>query len=220
MKLHSTITSAFARKVWIVAYETGVIDRIERIPTNPHTDQYLLSDNPLCRIPTLVLSNGEVLFNSPVICEYLDSLHDGPKLFPASGSERWFALKLQALGDGILDTNMSRRSELMRPLGGRDLDLIEHRKQALEASYTWLDDHIHGIKSRPFSIGHIAIGCALGYSLVAFPNEMWWVHYKRLAAWHTQVEERASMIATRYETLKATLSPELIKEGPASQPLL
>ena len=62
MQLHSTITSPYARKVWIVAHETGLISRIERLPTNPHADEYLRTDNPLCRVPTLVLDNGLALF--------------------------------------------------------------------------------------------------------------------------------------------------------------
>ena len=87
MQLHTTITSPYARKVWVVAHETGLISQIRSIPTNPHCDEYLRSDNPLCRVPTLLLENGEALFDSPVICEYLDSLHDGPRLFigPAFG---------------------------------------------------------------------------------------------------------------------------------------
>src|SRR5881628_885538 len=89
MRLHATITSAYARKVWVVAYEKGLLNQIERLSTNPHVDEYLREDNPLCRVPTLVLDDGEVLFDSPVICEYLDSLGDGPELFPAAGPARW-----------------------------------------------------------------------------------------------------------------------------------
>src|SRR5690606_7905421 len=106
MRLHCTITSAYARKVWVVAHETGLLDKIERLPTNPHFDEYLRDDNPLCRVPTLLLDNGEALFDSPVICEYLDSLHNGRKLFPAEPEKRWPALRLQALGDGMLDANV------------------------------------------------------------------------------------------------------------------
>jgi glutathione S-transferase len=88
MLLHSTITSPYARKVWVVAHEKGLISQIERLPTNPHADEYLRSDNPLCRVPTLILDDRSALFDSPVICEYLDSLHSGPKLFPPAGDER------------------------------------------------------------------------------------------------------------------------------------
>jgi glutathione S-transferase len=114
MRLHSTITSPYARKVWVVAHETGLISKIQRIPTNPHADEYLRDDNPLCRVPTLVLADGSTLFDSPVICEYLDSLHEGQKLFPPSGPERWSALRLQALGDGMLDASVSRRMEVIQ----------------------------------------------------------------------------------------------------------
>ena len=89
MRLHSTITSPYARKVWVVAHETALISRIERIPTNPHADEYLRDDNPLCRVPTLVLADGSSLFDSPVICEYLDNMASGRKLFPAAGPGRW-----------------------------------------------------------------------------------------------------------------------------------
>ena len=68
MRLHSTITSPYARKVWVVAHETGLISQIERVPTNPHVDEYLRSDNPLCRVPTLITNTDRsALFDSPVI---------------------------------------------------------------------------------------------------------------------------------------------------------
>jgi glutathione S-transferase len=219
MRLHSTITSAYTRKVWVVAHELGLIDRLERFATNPHEDEYLRQDNPLCRIPTLVFPDGDALFDSPVICEYMDSLHSGPKLFPPPGPERWFALKMQALGDGILDANTGRRSELMRPLAQQSAALIEHRGRAVNASYAWLENNMADFASRPLSIGHIAVGCALGYSLFAYPDDAWGVRAPRLADWHGRFEERPSMIATSYKNLKASLSAGLIKEGPASKPL-
>ena len=85
MRLHSTITSPYARKVWVFAHETGLIGNIQQIPTNPHVDEYLRDDNPLCRVPTLVLDAGEALFDSPVICEYLDNLHSGRRLISTEG---------------------------------------------------------------------------------------------------------------------------------------
>ncbi|MGD9921456.1 MAG: glutathione S-transferase family protein [Pseudorhodoplanes sp.] len=219
MKLHSTITSAFARKVWVVAHETGLSGRIERIATNPHIDEYLREDNPLCRIPTLVLDDGDVLFDSPVICEYLDSLHSGPKLFPPTGVERWFALRLQALGDGIVDTNIARRDELARPTAEQRQDLVEHRRRGVDAGYAWLDARITEIGLAPLTIGQVAIGCALGWSLIAFPEDPWRKNHPRLAAWHADFEKRPSMAATRYDTLKRTLPAAQIKAGPAATPL-
>ena len=214
MKLHSTITSAYARKVWVVAHETGLIGRITRIPTNPHHDEYLRKDNPLCRVPALILDNGEVLFDSPVICEYLDSLHDGPKLFPAAGDARWHALRLQAVGDGILDANVSRRNEVIRDPGEQSPGWIARQIMGVEAAYAWLEERIAQLHSQPLTIGHIAVGCALGYSDVRFPGDAWRSRCPQLAAWHAAFEKRPSMAATRYASLKATLPPEMIKEGP------
>lgn len=158
MHLHSTITSPYARKVWVVAHETGLISQIERIATNPHADEYLRSDNPLCRVPTLILNDQSALFDSPVICEYLDSLHSGPKLFPAAGNERWAALRLQALGDGMLDASLSRRMETIRPASEQSPMWIARQMMAINAALDWLGARIQ-LLNGPTNIGQIAIGC-------------------------------------------------------------
>jgi len=213
MRLHCTITSAYARKVWVVAHETGLLDKIERLPTNPHFDEYLRDDNPLCRVPTLLLDNGEALFDSPVICEYLDSLHNGRKLFPAEPEKRWPALRLQALGDGMLDANVSRRCEIIRPANEQSPMWIARQIKGVEAACAWLEARLDQL-SGPVTIGHIAIGCALGYFDIRFPDDPWRAQFPGLAAWHASFEERPSMQATRYSVLKATLPAHLIKEGP------
>ena len=215
MRMHSTITSPYARKAWVVAHETGLINRIERIPTNPHADEYLRADNPLCRVPTLLLDNGDALFDSPVICEYLDSLHDGPKLFPPAGPDRWRALRLQAIGDGLLDANLSRRNETLRPAREQSSDWIARQMMALSAGCRWLEQHVDELDRPVVDIGQIAVGCALGYFAVRFPNDNWRDDCSKLARWHKQFEQRPSMIATNYDVLKRTLPPELIKEGPS-----
>jgi len=113
MKLHWSPRSPYVRKVMIVAHELGLTDRIETMRTvvggtTPHVA--LMRENPLGKIPTLVLEDGSVLYDSPVICEYLDTLHDAPKLFP-SWPERLLALRRLALGDGMLDiASLGRRT--------------------------------------------------------------------------------------------------------------
>ena len=91
MKLHWSPRSPFVRKVMIVAHEVGLVDRLTLVrtvaaTTKPHPE--LMRDNPLSKIPTLVLDDGTVLYDSPVICEYLDRLHAGPKLFPPERLQR------------------------------------------------------------------------------------------------------------------------------------
>ncbi|MEE8623249.1 MAG: glutathione S-transferase N-terminal domain-containing protein, partial [Alphaproteobacteria bacterium] len=84
MKLRYNPASPYVRKVTVTLIETGLEDRVERIPTNPHDPETdIATVNPLGKVPTLITDDGEVLVDSPVICEYLDSLHDGAKLFPA-----------------------------------------------------------------------------------------------------------------------------------------
>ena len=214
MRLHSTITSPYARKVWIVAHETGLISQIERIPTNPHADEYLRGDNPLCRVPTLVLDDQPALFDSPVICEYLDSLHDGPKLFPPAGDERWQALRLQALGDGILDASLSRRMEVIRPASEQSPMWIARQIMAINAALDWLEARA-GLLDGPTNIGQIAIACALGYLDLRFAGEPWLEKHAGVARWNTVFQERPSMVATRYDVLKRTLPAHLVKEGPS-----
>jgi glutathione S-transferase len=215
MRLHTTITSPYSRKVWVVAHETGLVSKIEPIATNPHLDEYLRSDNPLSRVPTLLLNGADALFDSPVICEYLDSLHNGPKLFPSAGPARWRALRLQAIGDGMLDASVLRRNEIIRPHHEQSNRWIERQIRAALAGCQWLERRIQQLDDANLTIGQIAVGCALGYFSLRFPDDAWRDDCPKLADWHTRFEQRPSMVATRYETLKRTLPSELIKEGPS-----
>jgi glutathione S-transferase len=106
MKLYHTPTSPFVRKVMVVAHETGLVSRITTTflrPVPTKADATLSQDNPLSKIPVLVTDDGMSLYDSAVICEYLDSLHAGHKLLASAGSARWQALRVQALADGILE---------------------------------------------------------------------------------------------------------------------
>src|SRR5262245_57489544 len=116
MKLRFSPASPYVRKCLVLAHEVGIAGRLEIVPTvTADPASGLAKDNPLGKIPALILDNGETLFDSPVICEYLDSLHDGAKLVPSSGTARWTALRRQALADGLLDAALLRRYESLRP---------------------------------------------------------------------------------------------------------
>ena len=117
MKLHWSPRSPFVRKVMIVAHERGLIERLDCVRTvaamtTPHAE--LMRDNPLSKIPTLVLDDGTALYDSPVICEYLDALDGKPQLFPLDRKRRILALHRQALGDGFLDLLVLARNERLR----------------------------------------------------------------------------------------------------------
>ncbi len=196
MKLRYAPTSPYVRKVLATAYETGLESRIERVPTTvwaPDTD--IGKDNPLGKVPALVTDEGEVLYDSPVICEYLDSLHKGPRLFPAAGAARWKALKVQALADGILDAAILRRLEGQRPAAQQAQGLIARQAAAVKRGMDALEAEAGGWGDPP-TIGQLAAGCACGYLDFRFGHEDWRPGRPRLAAWYKRFAERPAMQAT------------------------
>ena len=181
----------------ITAHELGLVERLNCVRTvaataKPHAE--LMKDNPLSKIPTLILDNGTVIYDSPVICEYFDRLADGPKLFPSALSERMTALRRQALGDGFLDFLLLWRNELERehPSQVHLASFAERRRATLLA----LDREAEALASSSFSVGHIAIGCALSYLDFRFAADDWRGGHPRIAAWHATFAKRPSVRAT------------------------
>ena len=197
MKLHWSPRSPFVRKVMIVAHERGLVDRIVCVRTvaamtKPHAE--LMQDNPLSKIPTLVLDGGRVLYDSPVICEYLDGLGDAPKLFPAEPAARFTALRRQALGDGFLDLLVMLRDERMRaqPSDVHKASAAVRKAAVLQS----LEREADTLATAAFDIGHIAIGCALSYLDFRFAEEDWREGHPCLARWHASFAARPSVRAT------------------------
>ncbi len=197
MKLRYSLASPFARKVLITGLETGLDSRIERIPTDawaPDTD--LPRDNPLCKVPALITDGGEHLYDSPVICEYLDSLHAGSKLFPPTGEARWTALRRQALADGIMDAAVASRTESTnRPAEYRWTGWLDRQGRAIARAVDTLETEAPGLAGT-FSIGEIAVVCALGYLDYRLPALAWRQDHPRLASWYALQQDRASVAAT------------------------
>lgn len=194
MKMYHSPASPYARKVRICAITRGLDARIELVPCNPNeSPAELLAQNPLSKIPTLITDDGVALFDSPVICEYLDSLGDALPMFPAQGAARWRALKLQAMGDGILDACVPRRGELAKPKeAGRDA-LIARWRAAVERTLDALEAALpHTSKD----IGTITVACALGYLDFRFPQEPWRPTRPKLAAWFEAFSQDKAVAAT------------------------
>lgn len=195
MKLYRSPRSPYVRKVMVCAHETGLADRIEPVlavvaMTRPHLE--LMRENPLGKIPTLVTDSGQVLFDSAVICEYLDSLHSGPRLFPSSPERRWEALRWHALGDGMLDLLILWRNELLRPEPQRSAEVLAAFALKIQASVGSLDREADAIAGTPFGIGHIAIGCALGYIDFRFADTYWRDGRVRISRWFEAFSARPS----------------------------
>jgi len=196
MKLHYSPTSPFVRKVSVVALETGLDSRIEPIPANVWDPSNKVADyNPLGKIPALGTEGGETLFDSPVICEYLDSLHDGLKLFPPPGGARWTALRRQALADGILDAGVLRLLESRRSESEQSAGWIARQSAAVTRGLDALEDEAEEL-SGPVTIGHIAIGCAVGWLEFRFGDDDWRGNRPALARWYDNFARRPSMERT------------------------
>jgi len=197
MKLHWSPRSPFVRKVMIVVHERGLVDRIVCVRTvaamtKPHAE--LMRDNPLSKIPTLVLDDGRVLYDSPVICEYLDGLGNAPKLFPGEPVARFEALRRQALGDGFLDLLVLLRDERMRgqPSEAHKASAAVRKAAVLQS----LEGEVEALADDPLSIGHIAIGCALSYLDFRYADEDWRKDHPCIARWHATFAARPSVRAT------------------------
>jgi len=199
MLLHWSPRSPYVRKVLIAAHEAGLADRIETVRTvvataEPNTE--LMKENPQSRLPTLRLADGTVIYDSVVICEYFDSLHDGEKLFPASWPERLVALRRHALGDGMLDTMLMWRGEMLRPAANQSIKHMQAWRLKTNVSVDKLEEEAEALGSSRFSIGHIGIGAALGYIDFRFPELAWRDGHPRLTAWYETFAARPSVKAT------------------------
>ncbi|VTU17992.1 putative GST-like protein YibF [Variovorax sp. PBL-E5] len=196
MKLHWSPKSPYVRKVMICAHELGISDELELVRSvaamrKPNTA--IMAHNPLSKIPTLVREDGSVLFDSVVICEYLNE-RAGGVLFPSQGEDRWHALRWHAFGDGLLDALILWRNEREReaPLQV----LLEAFDLKTRASLEMLDAEAQALRAAPFSIGHVTLGCALGYLDYRFDALGWRAIAPALSTWFETLRARPSFAAT------------------------
>lgn len=174
------------------AIEAGVADDLELETTNPwdpNTD--IAGNNPIGKIPALVLPDGRVLFDSPVICEYLDSLNKGSPLYPSSKAARWLALTRMALADGLMDAAILRRRELMRSEGEQSPSWIERQVAVVKRSLDAMEAEAGSYSG--VDIGLLTIAIASGYMDFRWPELDWRKNHSRLAAWYEEFSKRPSM---------------------------
>lgn len=200
MRLHYSAASPYVRKVVVVAHETGLFERLEldaRTASPVKPDESLNHDNPIGKVPCLITEAGLPLYDSRVICEFLDSLHRGAQMFPVDRAERWLALRRQALADGILDAAVGTRYEtFLRPPDKRWDEWIRGQKLKIGRALDTLDQEADGFED-VVDIGTIAIGCALGYLDFRHADRNWRAVRPALAAWEARFAERPAMQATR-----------------------
>ncbi len=196
MQLHWSPKSPYVRKVMIAAGELNLLPALallRSVAAMRQPNQRLMQHNPLSKIPTLVLDNGFTLFDSVVICDYLNDLADGP-LFPRQGQPKWQALRWHALGDGMLDAAILWRNE--REKQAALPALLDAFELKMRAALKQLDGETQALAEAPFSIGHIGIGCALGYLDYRFQALAWRGVAPGLAQWFEELAARPSFKST------------------------
>jgi glutathione S-transferase len=198
MTLHWSPRSPYVRKVMIAIHEMGLQDRVRTVRTvvggtTPHRE--LMKTNPLGKIPTLELPDGTAIYDSPVIIEYLDTLHNGPKLYPLPWPQRLTALRRHALGQGMLDTALSLLAEGFRPPERQSQPHQDLWRAKLDACVAALEEEAEALATSGFNVGHLAIGVALGYLDFRFAAIAWRDGHPKLAAWHKTFNARPSVQA-------------------------
>ena len=196
MKLYYSPTSPFVRKVNVFASEAGLAEKIEWVKTNPwQAEEILTAENPLSKIPTLITDDNKVIYDSRVICEYLDTLHDGNKFHPENSDERWQVLRMQALADGILEAGIARFLEKKRSVEQQSIDWDNTQREAIERGLDYLESTVAEWGNQ-LDIGVITIACTLGWLDFRIPNEDWRVKRPQLKTWFIEFSKRESMLAT------------------------
>lgn len=199
MKLFYQNHSPYARKVLVFAHEAGLAGRLDVVhhETSPtQRNASVFSANPLGKVPVLVMDDGLSLFDSNVICEYLDGLHGGPPMIPANGKERLLALRLQAVAQGVADAGILARWETeRRPPALRWPLLAAGHVEKLISSFDFVEREAN--LEGPVDIGQIALATTLAW--IEFREVAPFVAGRpRLASWYAAFMRRPSMQATHY----------------------
>ncbi|ABK46166.1 Glutathione S-transferase, N-terminal domain [Magnetococcus marinus MC-1] len=195
MRLFYSPTSPYARKVRLLILEKGLQDQIDMVVVLPMEDNRGVTPlNPLGKIPTLETADGQGLYDSPVICAYLDTLNQTPQLIP-SGAERWSVLRQEALTDGLLDTALVLVKEYLRPEEMQSSQWLAHWHGTIQRTLDHLEQQQPAYQGT-LTLAQLALGATLGYLDFRLPQLAWRQQRPQLQQWYTELAQRPSMLAT------------------------
>lgn len=201
MKLHWSPSAPFVRKVMVAAHALGLADRIDCVRSRvgpARLNAELMADNPLNKVPTLVLADGTILYDSRVICDYLDGLAGGGLLVPAEPAARCQALRWQCLADGLVDVAILLRDEHFRGEGHRSTAHLAAYAAKMRACLDAMEAEAGALDAAGLNVGSIAIGVALGYLDFRASDLAWRDGRPRLAAWERAFAEQPAMRAAPF----------------------
>jgi glutathione S-transferase len=202
MKLLGTHTSPYVRKVRLVLLEKNIPHTYLVDPPREPGSQVARA-NPLGRIPALILDDGTCVFDSPVIAEYVDALNDAPILIPrANAMERMRVKRWEALADGIMDSAVVVRNEVLRPADKQNTDAITRHNDAIGRALNHASDQLgqrEWCEGAAITLADLALVSALIYLDLRQAGRDWRGAHPNLAAWFARLSERASVRASLAE---------------------
>jgi glutathione S-transferase len=192
------------RLPYLVIAEKNLQNKVQELPVNPfQSNPDLEAANPLRKIPTLILNNGEALFDSPVICHYLDDLSDETPLIPQNNNNlKWSILRWEALADGIMDAAYNVVMERLRPNEEQSASWIARWSEEIQLSLQHIENSIHELGKEP-TLAHLALGAAIGYVDFRLSGLLYESEYPQVAiapntlTWYEAFRTRPSMLDTQ-----------------------
>lgn len=191
LKLYYSPISPFTRKVLATALITGLHEKIEIVDlmasgTFIPTEEFKKS-NPLAKIPTLVLDNGQSVIDSTIICEYLNSITVKDSIYPKDQDSYFLQKKFEALADGAMDAAVLRRYESLRPPEQQSQEYDQKQKEKIALTYQYLENNIELLGTNHFYIGEISVVSMIGYLDYRFASENWLAQAPKLKKWYDHV---------------------------------
>jgi glutathione S-transferase len=188
--------SPFARKALVTAHETGVFDRLRLTQVNVRDEPHTVTPfNPLGKIPVLIADDGAAIYDSPVICEYLDATFGGNHLIASSGPDRWDVMTRVALADGMVDAAILVRLERVRAAERQSAGWIESQMRKVTSALNHFEQNVSA-GDKPLDMGDIALGCALGYMPLRVPDFVGYPSWPRLKVFYEHLCARPSFAQT------------------------
>ncbi len=205
MKLFHSPTSPYVRKVMIALIETNQLEKVELVPVkvSPFSPGDQVPDNnPLGKIPCLIRNNGKPIYDSRVICRYIDTMHNSTKLYP-NDSALWDTLTLEATADGISEAAILMAYEkMLRPEDQQSDDWIEAQWGKIDRALDTVENNwMNHLNAAP-DMACYGVGASLGYLDLRHDDRGWRDNRAKLATWEAEFIKRPAMASTLPELPK------------------
>ncbi len=198
MKLYYSNTSPYSRKVRLTIFETNLQSQIEMQLVNPFAanNPELFAANPLGKIPALILDDGQVLYDSPVICHYLNEISESADLLPGKQQSRYQVLCWEALADGLVDAAYNIVMERRRPEPEQSATCMAQWRTEIQRVLQYLEAHISQL-DEPITLAHLSLASAIGYLNFRLSELLDDNHLPKTLAWFQSFNTHLAMQATQ-----------------------